>query len=163
MGKKAREARRETFTPARLNSDGYWQDVCIRNISSRGMMLEVRQPPPRGHYLEVRRGAHVIVGRVVWSSGYRAGILTQDRLDIGAILADAKVPPRRPADSGKLVERRKAPRHAERHEQSRFLGRAMEYGSFLMLGAVGAFLAMDVAGAALRAPLQRVETALSGR
>jgi hypothetical protein len=149
-----------TATPARLNSDGRWQNVCIRNSSSRGMMVEVENPPPRGHYLEVRRGAHVIVGRVVWSTGYHAGIVTQDRLQVADVLADAKVPPRRRKLEAEPFERRLAPRHDERHDRSRIVGRFIEYGSFLALGAVGAVLAMDMARAAFERPLKQVQSAL---
>jgi hypothetical protein len=162
MVKTAREPRQATATPARLNSNGRWQDVCIRNISSRGMMIEAQNPPARGHYLEVRRGAHVIVGRVVWSTGYWVGVVTQDELEVAAVLADAKVPARAVKRS-ELVERRRAPRHDDRHERSRTVGRAIEYGSFLALGAAAAMLAMDVAGAALREPLRQAQSAMTGQ
>ena len=160
MAKKARDPRQATCASARLNSDGRWQDVCIRNISSRGMMVEVQHPPPRGHYLEVRRGAHVIIGRVVWSSGYRVGILSQEKLEIGAIVADTRVSARSSRASGKPVERRKSARHHERHDHSRLLGRSIEFGSLLALGALGAFFVVDVASAALGGPLHEVRTAL---
>lgn len=162
MAKTEREPRKATATPARLNSDGRWQDVCIRNISSRGMMVEVQHPPPRGHYLELRRGAHVIVGRVVWSTGYHVGILTQERLEVAAVLADVRLPPRRRKLDGELVERRKPVQGTDRHERSRMIGRMMEYGGFLVLGAAGALLAMDMARAALEKPLHLAESALAG-
>lgn len=161
MAKRVREPRQTTATPARLNSDGRWQNVCIRNISSRGLMVEVEHPPPRGHYLEVRRGGHVIVGRVVWSTGYRVGIVTQEKLEVAAVLADAKVAAGRKTPGAAMVERRRAPRQAERHDRSRLVGRFIEYGSFLALGAVGAVLAMDMARAALERPLREVESALA--
>jgi hypothetical protein len=162
MGKTAREPRQATATPARLNSDGGWQNVCIRNISSRGLMVELQNPPPRGHYLEVRRGGHVIVGRVVWATGYRAGIVTQERLDVAAVLAEQKLPPRPRTLAEKPIERRRVPRYGERHERSRIVGRLIEYASFLALGAVGAALAMDMARAALERPLHQAQSALSG-
>jgi hypothetical protein len=162
MAKKAREPRQVTATPARLNSDGRWQDVCIRNISSRGMMVEAQNPPPRGHYLEVRKGGHVIVGRVVWATGYHVGIVTQDRLEVSAVLAEAKVPPRRRTLDGEPIERRRAPRREERHERSRVIGRFIDSGSFLVLGATGAVLAMDMARAAFERPLHEVESVLVG-
>ena len=162
MGKTARELRQVTATAARINSDGRWQDVCIRNISSRGMMVEVQHPPPRGHYLEVRRGAHVIVGRVVWSTDYHVGIVTQERLEVAAVLSETRVPPRRRKLDGEFVERRRAPRSANRYERSRIIGRFMEYGGFLVLGAAGAVLAMDMARAAFERPMHQVGTALKG-
>jgi hypothetical protein len=162
MAKKAREPRQTTATPARLNSDGRWQDVCIRNISSRGMMVEVQHAPPRGHYLEVRRGAHVIVGRVIWSTGYQVGIISQDRIEVAAVLADAKLPPRRRKHDGAIVERRRAPRGDERHERSRTAGRLIEYGSVLAVAAIGALLVTDMARSALERPLEQVQSVLGG-
>ena len=50
-----------------------WGDVCILNLSKRGMLVQAPEAPERGTYLEVRRGSKEIVARVVWSAGNRFG------------------------------------------------------------------------------------------
>ena len=88
-----------------------WHDVCILDISSRGLALQTADPPPRGSYLEVRRGRHVIVARVVWADQQRLGVLSQDPLAIDAIIGEpdgAKA--RAAADGARPVERRRTAR-----------------------------------------------------
>lgn len=163
MARKAREPRRDTVTPARVNSGGEWQDACILNISSGGMMLQAGKPPARGHYVEVRRGSHVMIGRVVWSRDYYCGVQLQDRLKVDRILAEVRSIRRAPADNGKLPERRRIPRGGtDRHERSRWLSRAVEHGVFAIAGATAAVLVMQGVGSALAQPLHHVEAALGG-
>ena len=163
MARKAREPRRDTVTPARVNSGGEWQDACILNISSSGMMLQAGKPPPRGHYLEVRRGSYVMIGRVVWSKDYYCGVQLQDPLKVDQIVAEVRSIRRAPADDGMLPERRRIPRpEVERHERSRWVSRAVEHGAFAIAGATAAVLVMQGVGAALAQPLQHVEAALGG-
>ena len=62
-----REPRHDVDLPARLRGDESWSDVCIRNVSSRGLMLLIDNPPQRSTYIEVRRGStkrmrHPVVG-----------------------------------------------------------------------------------------------------
>jgi len=65
-----------------------WNDVSIVDISSRGLALHAADPPPRGSYLEVRRGRHVIVARVVWAQQQKLGLRRQDPLAIDAIISE---------------------------------------------------------------------------
>lgn len=85
---KAREPRRTVLVRARMRTGSRWTDVTIHNISSRGMMVETEHPPDPGTYIEIRRGAEVVIGRVVWRITRNFGILAQDRIDIDAIIRD---------------------------------------------------------------------------
>lgn len=54
------------------------RDACILDLSSRGLMIHASETVPGGSYLELRRGRHVIVARVVWSRDRRAGLQAQE-------------------------------------------------------------------------------------
>lgn len=139
-----------------------WHDVCILNVSTRGLGIQTADPPLRGSYLEIRRGRHVIVARVVWAKGHRAGLRAQDSIFVDALVDE-------PVDlaarwggsaSGKPVERRRAPRPVQqRHEQSRLAGRAFEFLCFaLVAGALG-LTAFGAVEGALANPLSTIESA----
>src|SRR5690349_16447421 len=119
---KQREPRRNVLIRARMRNGPSWADVNIRNISSRGLMVQAASSPPRGSYVELRRGRHAIVARVAWSNGRRFGVQTQDRLDVDAIVAE---PDQSSSDFRKAkaadpaFERRATPRAPTRAEIER--------------------------------------------
>jgi hypothetical protein len=72
---------------ARLRSSTGWADTCILNISSRGLLIHSARTGPEGSKVELWRGEHVIVARVVWQDGSRAGLQTEHRLPVEEILS----------------------------------------------------------------------------
>ena len=82
---KAREPRVETAIPARIRLGERWLDATIMNVSLHGMMLRMTNPPGRGSYIEVRRGAAVVIGRVIWAKDGKCGVRSQDRIDLPAL------------------------------------------------------------------------------
>jgi hypothetical protein len=144
-----------------------WRDVNILNISSRGLLLHAAPPPERGTYVEVRRGPHVIVARVVWSSQERFGVQSQDPLCIDSIISE---PDRSSGGPGRALEsaavdRRAASRNrpgsSDRHERSRQVSRIAEY---LCLATFGAFLAavgFEAVAEALGRPISQMSGALA--
>ena len=159
---KAREERRKVLIRARMRSCATWGDVCILNISSRGLQLQSARPPERGADVEVRRGPPVIVGRVAWSKQHRFGIRSQDALFIDAIIAE---PDSAEAMRGPVAyvpaERRSAPRRAASADNSRLVGRAMEFACLGLVVLAGATILYGAAESALAAPLAKVSGALS--
>lgn len=79
--KKPRDRRQRIIVPARMNAGGRELPVMILNVSQRGMLASSSTPPPRGHYVEIRKGGVVIVGRVAWSGNQVFGVRTQDDID----------------------------------------------------------------------------------
>lgn len=133
---KPREPRRKVLIKARMRVGAGWNDVCILDISTRGLAMQAAAPPPRGTYLEIRRGGHRITARVMWARHHRFGVQTQDQLAIDDLVDH---PERCPPEAGgcaedAIADRRRAPRStAVRHEASRMLSRTMEFA------AIGAF------------------------
>lgn len=160
---KPREQRMKVILPARLKDHRGWHDVRILNISSQGLMARSPAAPARGAYLELRRGGHVIVARVVWSNGQQFGARSQARLVPSQIIEErpAAGAAAIPADSARHVERRLLPRRPEgSHDESRWRARALEFGGILALVAGLAILALDVSQQAFDHSLKSVDSSL---
>lgn len=149
-GLKARETRRQLLMRVRMRADGAPVDVCIRNISSRGMLLQASAPPPRGTYVEIICPFHTIVARVVWTKDRRFGVQTRLPMDVGAVIGDAapvnaralKSPP--PVTLASWTEQRPISDIQRRLDRSRRLSSALEFGFFLVLSAAAAAFTADI-------------------
>jgi hypothetical protein len=147
---------------ARMRAGVAWHDVAILNLSKGGLGIQAADPPLRGAYVEICRGRHVIIARVMWTKGHRAGLKSQDPIWTESLLVepsnDRSAPP---VASAMPIERRQKPRSTEqRHEHSRLAARAMEFACLGMGGAAMALLAFGMVEEAAR-PLSKIETALS--
>ena len=142
---KLREKREDTFLEARLNFDGKWQDVLIRNVSDHGVMVQCRVPPPRGSYIEIRRGRYAIVGHVRWKEGHHCGTRSQDVIDLGELSDDThrRKPPGPDRREGQRQRHRTPLPDIQRFRET---GRLLEFG-FLAVAiiTVAAFLALSAA------------------
>lgn len=142
---------------------GAWSDVCLLNISSRGLQLQSASPPPRGSYVEIRRGHLVIIARVAWTKGHRFGVRTQDCLPIEAICSEPGKSEPAKSDAG-TGDRRSAPRPAaSSHEHNRHVARAMEFACLLIVVGGAASILYGTVSSALAKPLSAVTAGLEGR
>ena len=121
-------------------------------------MIHSGRAGPEGSRVELRRGDHVIIARVVWREGARAGLATDERLPVEEIMSLGQSRALRlVASDGTIVERRKQPRQ---RQEARLRGRAIE---FIGVAAIAVALALTIwstAQQAFAAPLSRVEAAL---
>jgi hypothetical protein len=160
---KQREERQKVMIRARMRSGVAWHDVAILNLSKGGLGIQAADPPLRGAYVEICRGRHVIIARVMWTRGHRAGLKSQDPIWTESLLAEPsndRAP--QPAGASQPVERRQRPRtDADRHDRSRLAGRAMEFACLGLGGAAMALLAFGMVEEALAQPLSKIETALT--
>jgi hypothetical protein len=143
-----------------MRMDSSWCDACILNISSRGLMIHVSRGAPDGETVELRRGHHVIVARIVWRDGSRAGLQSDDRLPVEEILTLSQAPALQLTAAGAFVERRNQPRAA--HEHSRWRGRWFEFASVALIGCSLAATLFTVVQEALVRPMDAVRAALGG-
>jgi hypothetical protein len=156
-----REPRNKVLVRARMQCGARWQDVCILNYSARGLGLTCEEPPPRGTYLEIRRGPFVIVAKVAWCKGHRFGARTQDPVAHVAIVGKV-APGGRNGEVGDAVERRSAPRlMTPVRKESRERGRSIEFAGMAIAVLAGAVVVADSAYAQLSRPLEQVRSALS--
>ena len=159
---KPREPRRKVLIDARLRQDCGWSDARILNISRRGLMARAPKAPPRGAYVELYRGTHRVVARVVWAQHELFGARAQDAIALDAI-AGGKAAPPAPA---KVNDRRRArhrPALAERQERNRRWSRRFEFFCVTALGGIAAYFAFDTVGETLARPLNLVEATLGAR
>lgn len=158
---RPRELRRRVMLPARLRNGAQWTDACILNVSSRGLMIQSARAGPEGSDVELRRGDHVIVARVVWRSGHRAGLRTEERIPVEEIMSlTGSSALQLVASEGALVERRRHRRPSA--SQSRMAGRAIEFAAVVAVGLALAGGAWSMARQALQRPLAEVSAALGG-
>ena len=152
---KPRELRRNVVVPARLRHGAAWSDACILNISSRGLMIHTGRQIARGTKVEVRRGDHVIVARVVWRDGGRAGLRADHRVPVEEIMT-LGLSPALQLTAGP-VERRK---HRRLPERRRWKGRAMEFAAVIAISSCLAVAGLSMVEAMFARPVQMVATAL---
>lgn len=152
---KPRELRRRVVVPARLRHGAAWTDACILNISTRGLMIHTGRQIATGTQVEVRRGDHVIIARVVWRDGGRAGLRAEDRVPVEEIMTLGQSPTLQLTAAP--VERRKHPRSQDR---SRLRGRAMEFGAVVAISACLAVAGLSMVQSAFARPLEMVSAAL---
>jgi hypothetical protein len=139
---KAREARHPVLIRGRMRAGGTPEDVCVRNISNNGMMLQAHSAPETGTYVEVQLPDEVVVGRVMWASDRRFGIRTRDRLPLWRLLGRKK--PERGPDTP--AARAAAGTAIVRHRSdSRSWGRIFEFVCLACM-AIGAAAAVAFAG-----------------
>lgn len=162
-----REKRVLTRLEARLNYNGQWSDATILNVSSYGLMAQCDKPPKRCGFIELRRGQHVIVGQVRWTSERHFGCRTQQQIHLeGLMNANRNL-------SGNGNERRANNRHSrkyrasglvtaeERQARSRYIGRFFEFASIAAVIAIAAFFTVDAIGDFVSEPMERARVAMN--
>jgi hypothetical protein len=136
-----------------------WTDACILNISSRGLMIHSARSAAEGSFIELRRGDHVIVARVVWRDGARVGLRSDDRLPVEEIMSLSQSQALRlTASSGVSVDRRKQARAAP--VDARLRGRAIEFIGVIAITVSLAIGVWTMAEQAFATPLEKVAAAL---
>ena len=159
---KPREERLNVVMRARIRVGASWNDACILNLSTRGMLVRASTALDRGSYLEIRQGGHVIVARVIWRRADRFGVQTQDPIPAAALIRGTgpSVAPTiaRPG----AAERRAAIRPAApTAEASRQRARAAQFWMATVVGGIAAILALGAMGDLLGRPLKAVGTVLA--
>lgn len=162
---KPRESRKKVLLRARMRAGATWSDACIVNASSRGFGMQSAQPPTRGTFVEVRKGHHCIVARVVWASGHRFGVRTQDLIDLHAITAEGVSGNKQRSEN---IEAQAAPvrakdlpeRSDQTAERSRFLARSMEHAWVALAALTAAVFLFDGLQQAFAKPMSRIISGL---
>jgi hypothetical protein len=159
---KQREPRQEVRVSARIKTDEGWGDAQILNISSRGAMAASLSPPSRGTYVEIRRGTYSIVGRVMWRSGGRFGLMAQDQIEVSALTAvkppSSVIGERRSA--ARPIERPRALSISEREEASRRFAKMFDWVAIAAVAVGAAVFIGQTVETVLSKPMQSVGAAL---
>jgi hypothetical protein len=154
--------------PARLKQDAGWFDICIRDVSPKGLLVHGASPPRRGSYVEIRRGAHVIVAKVAWAKDQQFGLTTQDVVPVDALIhrPDAAGFGRSQTPSNDArPERRATPRASieQAAARSRHTSAMIQYGFALMFALACAVALLGFVEDSLHRSLGTVTSALAGK
>lgn len=81
------EPRTKALIKARIRDGCDERDICILDVSTRGLLATTASPPRRGEFVELTVGRHKLVGHVKWSGERRFGLSLQQRISVGALVA----------------------------------------------------------------------------
>jgi len=147
--------------PARMRSASGWSDACILNVSSRGLLIYSAGAAQPGSFVEVRRGAQLVVARVAWRQNQRIGLSCPDPVPIEEIITnDAVATAVRVCGGDASLDRRRQQRTADK---SRARARAAEFLAIVLIVTAMAGAAAVYVQQALAKPLTVVSTALESR
>ena len=140
---KPREPRQKVVLPARMRAGAGQVEVCIRDVSTRGMLIQAGTPPPRGTYVEIIRPGYSVTGRVVWAKQHKFGIQARGAIRIGAVIERRSAP--RPEGGAPPLNQSGGPVSLSPRNPAQLAARARARGAFLQY----AVLAAGIAFAAL--------------
>ena len=133
-----RDPRYRVLIRAKMRAGGMPVEVCIRDVSARGVCIVSNNPPPRGTVVELAGAAIPIVGKVVWANDLRFGIALGGRIDVGRLLTQpSKVPA--PHELVPLPRYAREPLPAaQAAERNRNTGHAFQFVMIALAGAIAA-------------------------
>jgi len=156
---KQREPRQRVILPVRLRLDNQWIDAQIRNVSSKGVMLVMKDPPPKGSFIEIRRGKDItIIGQVRWCASDRCGILAQDKINVSYLMSD-KAQKAMSKDQAGFVERRATVRiitPEEAAEHSRLKSQLLQRIFIIVAGVAAALFLASLLFDVMSVPLEAI-------
>lgn len=165
---KRRHLRRKVLIRARLKQDAGWFDICIRDISARGLLVQGASPPRRGSYVEVRRGGHVIIAKVAWAKEQQFGLTTQDLLPVDALIHQpngafgrSQTAPGSPPEERRATPRK--PFSEQAAARSRHISTMIQYGFAIMFALACAVALMDFVQGALHRSVGTVAATLENK
>lgn len=143
-----------------MRASSGWSDACIVNVSSRGLQINCNHLAAQGSVVEIWHREHVIIARVVWRKGNRAGLQAEHQVPVEELMTAGQAPSLQlTASQWPRVERRK---EARSHDESRLRARAIEFAGLAIITASLAGGIAAMVGQAFDRPLTIVETALRG-
>ena len=118
----------------RLRAGALPTDACIRDISSRGLLVQAGAPPVRGTHIEILGPFAPIVGRVIWANARRFGVQTQDPIDVPGLVSGTADRRKAPIDCD--LRRRTDDRKPRRDSAVReHIGSWIQFAAVLLIGA----------------------------
>ncbi|MFC3101781.1 hypothetical protein [Altererythrobacter lauratis] len=89
-GKPRVEQRVRAVVRARLRDNLGERDICLIDISTRGLLATAARPPVRGDFVEIIVGRNRMTAQVKWTSERRFGLLLRERVSIPAMIEGGK-------------------------------------------------------------------------
>lgn len=86
------EPRTRMSLAARLRCGQGERAMTVIDLSTRGLLGMVSDPPRRGEFVEVRIGGNSLIGHVRWRAGGRFGVVLRERISVAALLGGGEAP-----------------------------------------------------------------------
>ena len=117
-------------------------DICIRDLSKLGMLIQTGTPPPRGTYVEIMCAHLPVVAKVIWTSDRRFGVAMRDPIDVRSFIDEVERPgsAARAPPAIKPKAYRERPNAASTFERSRGAAGALQFAAIAAACAVAAFV-----------------------
>lgn len=166
MSLRQREPRKPVRIGVRLKDDAGWCDAQLVNVSSRGVMALISEPPRRGSYVEIRRGSYVMIGRVAWSGADRIGVSVREKILLDDLLqpvTPGRKAKRPDADCQVRVCEPRKPTVDERAAASARFARAFDFGAIALAAIALAVVASGLVASAFADPVSEVERVLGSQ
>lgn len=144
-----------------MRANSCWTDACILNVSSPGLQINATHSTLQGSIVEIWHRDHVIVARVVWRKGTRAGLQAEERVPVEELMTATQEPGLQLTASPQWpqVDRRRRPRS---HDENRLRARAIELAGVIVIAVSLASGVVAMVGQAFAKPMAAVATALGG-
>lgn len=92
MGKDRIEERTRSALRALLKDSRSEREICIMDMSTRGLLATTANPPRRGEFVELTIGRNSLSAQVKWASQRRFGLSLRERVSVAALLEGGKQP-----------------------------------------------------------------------
>lgn len=86
------EHRVHAMVRARLRDAAGERDMCIIDISTKGLLATAAVPPARGEFVEITIGRNRLAGQVRWSGTHRFGLSLRERVSVAAMAEGGTAP-----------------------------------------------------------------------
>jgi hypothetical protein len=127
------------------------REICVIDISTRGLLATAARPPKRGEFIELTIGCNKLAGQVAWSSQHRFGVSLRERVSVAAVAEGGRDKVELARSVG--VRRQRTGMLAALHADPQALGRIGQFATFALLAAAAAWLILGFFGEAM-APVQ---------
>lgn len=152
------EPRVRAMVRARLRDTKGEREVCIIDVSTRGILATAARPPKRAEIIEISLGSNFLTGEVKWAGEHRFGVALRERVSVAAMVEGGK---------GK-VELERSVGMAQRKQglwqaltsNPQMLGRAVQMGGMLLVILAAGWLMADLVGESF-APMQDAVLAMN--
>ena len=145
------EPRTRATVRARLRDSHGSRDICVIDISSRGMLAVAAHPPKRGEFIELTFGTNHLTGQVAWASERRFGVSLRERVSVSAVAQGGKGVIELARSIG--AKRRRTGTLAGLWNNPELFGKFVQFGTFAVVAATAGWVIADYLGETL-APVQ---------
>ncbi len=145
------EPRVRAMVRARLRDAEGERDVCLIDVSTRGILATTARPPQAKEFVEITMGCNSLVGQVKWSGERRFGVELRERVSVAAVVEGGKDKVTLASSVG-MARPRQGLWHAL-VSNPRVLGHAMQLGGVLLVLLAAAWIAAELVSSGLE-PMQ---------